>query len=1037
MIDSEREFFEGQAESWIKSLEQFIYPVTCPLEARCIELSQPGLSSGPPPDWDETSSRRIGEGDVWGESFAAAWFRLEGRVPEDWRGGEVVALLDFGSEACLFDQQGNPLQGLSNSSVFHPHTGRNRFELFPSCSGGEEVELWVEAVANELWGLTLNYDPAPEDPKRFGSYQARADKLRLAKFDREAWHLWIDAQILFELMRSLPENGVRRSRILRTLNRAAAGIYAGRGDLSGSRGLLKQEFSQEARATDLSTVAVGHAHIDTAWLWPIREGIRKCVRTFATQVALLEKYPEYIFGASQAQHYAFVKERHPILYNKIKALVAAGRWEVQGAMWVEADTNIPGGESLVRQILHGKNFFRDEFGIEVRNLWLPDVFGYSAALPQILKKSGIDFFLTQKLSWNQFNRFPFHTFFWQGIDGSRVLTHFPPEDTYNSTLSPTGLNYARENFEEKDRLEEFLTLFGIGDGGGGPLPEHIEKGLRQRDLLGCPRVMFGKAQEFFDRLSLRAEQSTAELHTWVGELYLELHRGTLTTQARTKRMNRLLELKLREVEFLHACAPLESYPVEELERAWQTVLLHQFHDIIPGSSIHQVYVDSDKAYREVEEELDRLKIAAGRNLLRPSANHLTLINTLSVPFRDAVVLPELWPGYEVLDAAGNPVPSQEEEDGTALLVDVPSLSSLTFKRGRFRGGAWEAGSVEQTRDLVLENELVCCRFSSQGTLESVYDKQLKKEFLVSPGSGNLLSLYHDKPLNWDAWDIDVNYEKQLIEHAELSAARWLADGPVRQVLLLQFSVGRSAISQKVVLRRGSRRIDFVTEVDWQERRKMLRVSFGVNVLSSVAGFDIQYGHVFRNTHRNTSWDMARFEVAGHRFADLSQGDCGVALLNNCKYGYKVWGNTLDLNLLRSPIYPDAEADRGKQFFTYSLLPHAGTLIESDVFAEAAMLNQGVSVFPGFDGGAVELPFSLTGEGVTVEVLKKAEREECLVLRAYEHRGCAAKAELVFREDVKVFETDLMEWEERFVKTPHGRLSLEFRPFEIRTFKLKR
>jgi alpha-mannosidase len=950
-----------------------------------------------------------------------------------------VARLELGGEGLVFDREGVPLQGLSTGSIFDASFLRERFPLFETCRGGEEVELWVEAAAQELFGMHLLPEPARDDPERYGGYEARLNRVRLSVFRREVWQLSLDARVLLDTLKALPESSVRRARILHTLTRAAELYGDGSAGVEAARALLHPELARPASSSDLLTTAVGHAHIDTAWLWPLKESIRKTGRSFASQLRLLERYPEYVFGASAAQHYLFAKQHYPALYEQLKAMVKKGRWEVLGAGWVESDCNLAGGESLVRQILYGKQFFAAELGVEPRILWLPDTFGFPASLPQIMARSGVPYFLTVKISWNQFNRFPHHSFRWRGIDGSEVLAHFPPSGDYNATMSPAPLIKAQQAFEEKDRLEEFLTAFGIGDGGGGPKEEHIELGLRQRSLEGCPQVRFGGAHAFFERLAQKRDL----LATWSGPLYLELHRATFTTQGRNKRYNRRLELALREVEMLYACLPLKHYPAQELLRLWRELLVLQFHDVLPGSGIHRVYEDSLRSYEELEAAVERLRGQAASLLLRQNEESLTFVNTLSSELTAAVTLPERWSGQGALSEAGEQLPSQQEEGRTVLLVRVAPLSALTVRRGGSPGPAAPAGAAGKPADLTLENERIRYRFSERGTLDSAFDKELQREMLAGEGKGNVLSLYHDLPLQWDAWDVDLFYERQLLEQARLTGWRRSARGPVRAGLELQLEAGASTIRQRVLLRAGSKRLDFETEVDWKERRKMLRVSFTVDVLAEQAAFDIQYGTVRRSTRRNTSWETAQFEVPAHRFADLSQGDCGAALLSDCKYGYRVQDNLLDLNLLRSPVNPDPDADLGRHVFTYSFLPHAGDLSASEVFAEAAALNQGVALFDGLAAGSAAgfaFPCRLSGEGVVTEVLKKSENGESLILRAYETRGREARAELRLADPgTKVWETDLMEREERSlsegVKDGEASISLRFRPYQIRTFKL--
>jgi len=983
--------------------------------------------------WLDFSHRESGEysavqeGFKWGDKWQYAWFHLNGEIPSDWLDYDLVLQLDFGGEGLVFDSKGHIIQGITNGSVFDHEFNRDLVHLSSKTSLNKKIDFWVQAVASSLFGLYTEPEPNDDSPNRYGEYTAIVNKIRLCRFDKQHWHLWLDLKILQGLIKTLAGSSVRRARIIANTNRAID-IYADNPEnVEICRRELKTSLSKLAESSALNVTAVGHAHIDTAWLWPISETIHKCARTFASQLKLIDEYPEYIFGASQPQHFQFVKDYYPELYKRIKKAVGDGRWEVQGGMWVEADCNIISGESMIRQILFGKNFFRDEFGIKVDNLWLPDVFGYSANLPQILNKCGIEYFLTQKLSWNQYNEFPYQTFIWRGIDGSEVLTHFPPENTYNSQLGTDFLVPAQNSFKEKHFIDSFISLFGTGDGGGGPKEENIELGKRMADLEGSPKVKFNTAKSLFEKL----EQHRDALQNWVGELYLELHRGTLTTQAFIKKANRLAEQKLRLVEMLASMLPIEEYPQVEINCIWKMILKNQFHDIIPGSSINQVYKTASEEFDNCRQKLDRLVSGITEKLLIKDNKCLSVFNPLACEYNESLELPESWYGFSVTDESGDRVPIQVINMKTHMQLSIPSLSFKTFTRG-------DKISVPEKKqdDFILENDLVCYRFDENGCLLSAFDKEIKTEFIAKDKSGNLFSLYEDNPNDWDAWDIDLFYEKSLAGYAKCVKSEAGETGDVCSWLEFSYEIGDSSISQIVMLNNQNRRLDFKTDVDWQEKHRMLRVSFPTTIRSDQASYDIQYGFVKRPTHRNTSWDIARFEVAGHRYADLSDNDKGIALLNDCKYGYKVYDNVLDLNLLRSPTYPDPDADIGRHEFTYSILPHDRPLTESDVMDQAAQLNSQLLIADGYASNSLLYSVKFRGDGVNLEVVKRAEKDDSLVLRLVEFRGKHSSCSISFDcPQYKINKTDLIEWQDGELLAENEPVALELKPFEIVTLKL--
>jgi len=966
--------------------------------------------------------RAVAEGEVWGRTWDSGYFRLTAEVPSSVSGQALAAWLDFGGEGLVYTRAGEPLFSVTSGSAFAEHYAKDVYRL---PAAGPSVELLVEAAANNLFGVHPAAAPArKDDPLRHGTYEARLTKARLCRFDETSWHLHLDLVHGLTLWEGLPQDSVRAVRLLKAL---FAVTQAWRGDPARSslcRDLLRPELSKPASASSLSNTAVGHAHIDTAWLWRLPETRRKVTRTYASQLDLIDRYPGYVFGASSPQHHAWTKETHPGLYDRLRKAVAAGTWEPQGGMWIEADCNLPNGESLVRQFLHGKNFWKDEFGVDVRNCWIPDVFGYAASLPQILRKAGVDVFLTQKLSWSKFTVFPHTTFRWRGIDGSEVVTHFPPEDTYNSYATPDALRKAEKQFKEKAFLDEFITLVGIGDGGGGPKEEHLEHVLRSANTEGLPKTTFGRADGLFERL----KEHAPELAVWVGELYLEYHRGTFTTQARTKANNRRLEQEIRAVEALWSALPLADYPRADLDAVVKTLLLHQFHDILPGSSIHAVYDDADAAYHGAFAVLERLRDEAAARLLKDEAGAHTLFNCLSHPWAGTWVFDG---PVEVVDDRGGRLPTQAEGGRTAVALRLPAQSFTTL---RLRPAAG-LPPAPVTNPLVLENDHARYRFSDAGRLVEAVAEPAGRSLLRPGCEANLFSLYEDTPHNFDAWDIDYYFRTQFLEQARLVGIDALPRGPVRQGLRLRFTIGHSSIDQEVWLDAGSPALHFRTRLQWQESRRLLKVAFPLDSLATEALCEIAYGHVARPTHANTDADWAKFEVCAHRWVAIGDGTGGAALLNDAKYGHSVRDNVLELTLLRSPLYPDPDADQGSHEFTYAFLPYEGPAAASGVPEAGAALNRLPLVF-GQKAGSPVVPVTWEGEGVSLEVLKKAERDEAWIVRLVETRGRTGRGTLrTSLPGAWLSATDLMEWQHEPARPFGGPVVLTLKPFEIATFRV--
>lgn len=951
--------------------------------------------------------RTMAEGEHWGQAWDYGWFRFSATVPAGWISLKVDARINLGGEAGVLDSQGEITKRLTSGSVFDVWYEVDDVAMLDSAEGGEAVQLCVQSWASKLDGISRPEDPGRDDPDKNGRHDGVVRMARLCVVRPEVKALFHDAEILAGVAQFSPPHTTRRVRAVKALMDA---IVAWQDDPSRSaeaRRMLAPELAKPATASALEMVATGHAHIDTGWLWRVRDSIGKCARTFAAQADLIEKYPGYIFGASSAQHYAFIKAHHPGLHRRIQKLVAAGRWEIQGAMWVEPDTNLPSGESLVRQLLYGTKFIREEFGMDCRIAWLPDVFGLSAALPQILAGAGVRYLLTKKPHWSRTNAYPDTAFRWAGHDGSEVLVHVLPQvRDYNGQLRFEDVVLAEQGFAEKDRLDCFLYTFGVGDGGGGPSEPMLERAARMKSLEGAPCVRFGAALEVFEHFDQRRDL----LKERRGEIYVEGHRGTYTTQGRLKTENRRLEVLLGQMEHLFCHLPEADYPREQFRRMWETVLLHQFHDILPGSGIREVYEDVAKANAEVFFGIEQLREQFAATL--PAAGgSISLFNGLGAEWRGCLSI-----------AAG--ATAQMEPDGkTVSLVTVPPVGFAAFKQ------CASAAATTPLAEPVLDNALLRCRFDADGKLLSVFDKELGREMLPDDGSGNRLSLYVDRPIDWDAWDVDHFYQQERVATAS-AAAPWRGwAGPARSVLEFSLKIGRSTITQRCVLEPGARRIDFETVVDWRERHRFLRVGFDARVQDATGRCEIQHGFIERPTHQNTPYEKAKFEVPCHRYACLLDRDGGAAVLNDSKYGVRLQGTLIELALLRGTTFPDHAADEGEHRFTYSYMPFVGDFAASGVPTEAARLNARPVVFGNRDASHARPLFALKGAGISVEAVKRPESGHGLVVRMVESLGHRTACDFMpAQAHASVVAIDLLERPlEETVSTP-----VPFQPFQLRT-----
>ena len=989
---------------------------------------------------DARKWRTIQPGESWGHGWQSAWFRFSGRVPLSWRGSEVVALVDTGSEACVFDDQGHPFCGLT--SKVEVTDSLYRKAMIPlSQKGGVKIELLVEAAANDLMGL---------------QGEARLKECHLTVFKREYWQWFHDLLFLFDLAGSLPEKEPRRARVFLALNQALNRY--GNGDLeelSQAREIIRPQLQAKASSTASDVSAIGHGHLDLVWLWPLRETIRKAGRTFSSALCCMREYPEYKFAASQPQLYQLVKEQYPELFLRIKKAVSEGRWEPLGAMWVEPDCNIPSGESLVRQIYYGKRFYRREFGVEVDNLWLPDTFGFSPVLPQLMRKSGIEYFMSQKMSWSKTNDFPHHSFTWVGLDGSAVFAHFLPSNTMNSKVLPAELLFGAGNFRQKDRCTRWLFTFGEGDGGGGPGRHHLELARRAGNCAGLPRVTQRFVRDFFKQAAKESE----DLPRWHGELYLETHRGTLTTCGKTKWYNRKSETLLHDLELLLVLNHVllgDGYPGDKLEELWQTLLLHQFHDILPGTTIRLAFEESSRRFEELIAETRAMiegalqAFAAGAGV-KETSKALLLINSTAFVRHQVFELPSeyLKPEQELVSTTGESVPVQRGRESLFLECTLPASGFRLLNRKPGTGKQTDGGGGSprlRVSQKILENSKLQVEFSRDGLVKRIFDKEERREVLAG-GKANELLLFRDEPIGYDAWDIDPYYRETVPEQSRLLTTEVHENGPLCVSLLQERSISKSRISQEIRLYRNSRRIEFKTRVELQEDQKTLKVLFPLNIHSENARFDIQFGNIARPTFRNTSWEQAKYEVFAHKWVDLSEHGYGVALLNDCKYGHNAQRNLLELTLLRSPVDPDPERDRGTHHFTYTLLPHRGDFREGGVIPDGYFLNfpvlhvLNVGSAGGPDGWLENRSlFSVDAAHVVLETVKHAEQDEAVVLRLYEAFG--GRGEVGLRTPLAVRradEVDLMEDKLGALpvkKDEQGSIvPFDIKPYEIKTLKL--
>jgi alpha-mannosidase len=946
------------------------------------------------------SYQPAGPGLAWGAPWSTTWFRLSGKVPAEWAGARVEAVIDLGfndrnpgfqAEGMAFDAHGVPIKGLAPRN--------NWVAVDTGAKAGGTWTCFVEAVAmpSIMGGGDDRFHPTPlGDVATAGTaplYVLGGADLVLV--DETARALAADVEVLVGVMGQLERRDARRHEILRALERCLD-RYDLDGDAEAGRQALAGVLAAPAARTAHTVSAVGHAHIDSAWLWPVRETVRKCARTFANMAALAEDYPELVFACSQAQQWWWMKQRYPVIFQRMKDLVAKGRIVPTGSMWVEPDTNVTGGESLVRQLVFGKRFFMEELGVETEDVWLPDCFGYSAAFPQLVRLAGARWFLTQKLSWNDTNKFPHHSFWWEGIDGTRVFTHFPPVDTYNAQLLPSELAHAARNYAETGYASRSLAPFGYGDGGGGPTREMMERARRLANLDGSPKVVMEAPGRFFQA----ALDEYPDAPVWSGELYLELHRGTLTNQVEIKQGNRRCENLLREAELWSTAAMVAGaapYPYDELEEIWRDILLNQFHDILPGSSIAMVNNEAIAGYARNTERLHALVEKALSALAGPGQRRLSF----------------------------NPAP--HARDGVAAFASAPTPGPGSDARSA------DARSIENEHLRVVVND--------DGHITSLFDLGRQRE-VVPPGAvANVLQLHPDIPNKWPAWDIDPFYRHSKRDLAAPTSIEVTGSGPGEAALRLEYAFGPSKAVQTLRLAAGSRVLDVEIELDWHEQEKLLKVDIPVDVHADRSTSEIQFGHLQRATHTNTSWEEARFEFVAHRYLHVGEPGYGVAVVNDGIYGHEARAvaragggrsTVVRLSLVRSANFPDPRGENGPHRFHYAIAPGAGL---EDAVREGYRLNSPAREVTG--GRAVSALVSCS-DGVVVETVKAADdRSGDVVVRCYEPLGNRATAQLATSFAVASASiTDLLERPTAGLEVTDGHpAQLELRPFEVVTVRL--
>ena len=964
------------------------------------------------------------------------WFRTEVAVPESYAGRSLYLHLQTQIEE--WDDAKNPqfLVFVDGQVTQGADMNHRDILLAEHAEAGRTYRIDLQAYTGILHAeLSLLADIREIDPEIEGLFYDLVVPLRaFGRLDPDGQprhkleHVLNEAVNLLDLRTPYDENFDRTVREARAY-------------------LAKALYTDLAGHDEVIASCIGHTHIDVAWWWTVAQTEEKTCRSFATVLHLMDQYPNYRFMSSQPQLYAFLKARYPELFEQIKARVAEGRWEPEGGMWVEADCNLTSGESLVRQFIYGKRFFKNEFGKDNRVLWLPDVFGYSGALPQIMKQCGIDYFMTTKLAWNQVNKIPYDTFMWRGIDGTEVLTHLvttvdlgqdPTKNfftTYNGQLHPDSIMGGWQRYQQKDINNDILISYGYGDGGGGPTRDMLETSKRmEKGILGIPKVRQVFARQFFEELDQRVSHNR-RLPTWEGELYFEYHRGTLTSMGRNKRANRKCELGMMDLELLSVlAAPQLDYPQEEMDALWRVILINQFHDILPGSSIHEVYEVTKKEYAETAGKIAALtaeRLAA----LTPEGEGVTVFNTTGFERDDIVELGENAPAA-LQDETGRVYPVQRTENGAvAYLTGLPAKGLRSYSAAP--AAAAQTPFTLSADGHVLETPFYTVRFDEYGQMASLFDKENRREVFKPGQPGNALRAFEDKPMYYDNWDVDVFYTEKSWDVTGLTAFTWTENGPVRATLHIERPYSHSVIKQDIHFYADSRRIDFDNTVDWNEHQTLLKAFFPANVHTDYATFDVQFGNLTRKTFQNTSWDRARFESCGQKWCDVSEGHYGVSVLNDCKYGHSVKEGCIGLTLIKSGVEPNPVTDQETHWFTYALYPHAEGWQQAGTVRQAYFVNQKALAARGGAAAPAQGLASVDAPNVVLETVKQAEDGDGVILRLYECDNALTPVTLTWNRPFHAAHAcNCLEEPAGEVETAGRAIRFTMKPYEIKTIRIQ-